>query len=86
VDRSPCGSGTATRVAVLTATGELAEGQALVHDSIVGSRFYASVRDHVTEHNRPAVVPVVTGAAYRVGNSTFTVDPRDPLLPGFVFR
>jgi proline racemase len=86
VDRSPCGSGTAARVAVLAATGELADGQTLVHDSIVGSRFLATVRAHVTEHDRPAVVPVVTGDAYRVGSSTFTIDPRDPLVPGFVFR
>jgi proline racemase len=73
-------------VAVLTATGELGEGQTLVHDSIVGSRFSASVRAHVVELDRPAVVPVVTGAAYRVGRSNFTVDLHDPLLPGFVFR
>lgn len=86
VDRSPCGSGTATRVAVLTASGELRNGQSLVHDSIVGSRFCAVVGAHVTEYSRPAVVAVVTGAAYRVGSSTFTVDLRDPLLPGFVLR
>ncbi|MBL8927757.1 MAG: proline racemase family protein [Pseudonocardia sp.] len=86
VDRSPCGSGTAARVAVLTATGHLADGQTLVHDSIVGSRFHAVAREHVTEHGRPAVVPVVTGAAYRVARSTFEVDPHDPLVPGFVLR
>ena len=57
-----------------------------MHDSIVGSRFRASVLSHVTEHGRPAVVPVVTGTAYRVGTCRFTVDPRDPLVPGFVFR
>jgi proline racemase len=86
VDRSPCGSGTAARVAALTASGELRDGQTLVHDSIVGSRFLAAVQAHVTEDSRPAVVPVVTGAAYRVGSSTFTIDPRDPLVPGFVLR
>ena len=86
VDRSPCGSGTAARVAVLTAGGDLAAGQTLVHDSIVGSRFRASVRSHGTEHGRPAVIPVVTGVAYRVGTSTFTIDPHDPLVPGFVLR
>ena len=35
---------------------------------------------------RPAVVQVVTGAAYRVARSTFEVDPHDPLVPGFVLR
>lgn len=86
VDRSPCGSGTAARVAVLAATGKLADQQTLVHDSIVGSRFTATVHAQVTENDRPAVVPVVTGSAYRVGSSLFTIDPHDPLVPGFVLR
>lgn len=86
VDRSPCGSGTAARVGVLLATGKLGHGQTLVHDSIVGSRFAATVQAHATEHGRSAVVPIVTGAAYRVGSSLFTIDPYDPLVPGFVLR
>ena len=43
VDRSPCGSGTATRIAALSATGELDSGQTLLHESIVGTRFRARV-------------------------------------------
>ncbi len=86
VDRSPCGSGTAARVAALHATGRLADDQSLVHDSIVGSRFVASIRAHTSEHGCAAVVPVVTGTAHRVGTSSFQVDPRDPLVPGFVLR
>jgi len=86
VDRSPCGSGTAARVAALDATGELAAGQTLVHDSIVGSRFRAQVLRRVTEHGRPAVVPVVTGTAHRVATCVFEVDPDDALVPGFVLR
>jgi proline racemase len=37
-------------------------------------------------HLRPAVVPQVTGMAYRTGDHTFVVDPADPLVPGFVPR
>ncbi|BBE24586.1 trans-3-hydroxy-L-proline dehydratase (plasmid) [Arthrobacter sp. MN05-02] len=86
VDRSPCGSGSAARVAVLTATGRLTNGQTLVHDSIVGSRFTALARTRTTEHGRDAVIPVVTGTAHRVGTSSFEVDPHDTLVPGFVLR
>ena len=86
VDRSPCGSGTAGRVAALHATGQLADGQTLVHDSIVGSRFTATIQEHTTEHGRPAVIPVVTGNAHRVATVQFEVDPYDPLVPGFVLR
>jgi proline racemase len=86
VDRSPCGSGTGSRVAVLDAEGRLAPGQALVHDSIVGSRFVATVLDRVVHDGVPAVIPQVTGMAYRTGEHRFVVDPADPLVPGFVLR
>lgn len=86
VDRSPCGSGTASRVAMLTATGQLPEGRQLIHDSIVGSRFTAQVERHVTAHARAAVIPVVTGSAHKTGEHLFVVDPADELLPGFLLR
>jgi proline racemase len=86
VDRSPCGSGSASRVAVLAASGVLKPGKNLVHDSIVGSRFVCTVAGQTTADGFDAVIPAVTGMAYRYGSSQFTVDPRDPLVPGFVLR
>lgn len=86
VDRSPCGSGTAARVALLAAAGELADTDVLVHESIVGSVFRARTVAKVQAEGRDAYVPEVTGMAYRVGSGEFTVDPRDPLTPGFVLR
>lgn len=86
VDRSPCGSGTAARVALLADSGDLAEGEVLEHESIVGSRFTAVIEGRGTAYGRAAVVPAVTGSAYRVGTSVFTVDPHDPITPGFVLR
>src|ERR1700736_4635600 len=43
VDRSPCGSGTSARLALLDATGELPRGTTLAHRSIVGSTFLGRV-------------------------------------------
>jgi proline racemase len=86
VDRSPCGSGSAARLAVLDARGDLRPGQALVHDSIVGSSFTCRVVDSVTADGYPAVIPQITGMAYRCGTSEFTFDPRDPFVAGFVLR
>lgn len=82
VDRSPCGSGTAARVALLHARGELGEGEVLTHDSIIGTRF----RGLVAATTADGVIPEVTGMAYRVGSSTFELDPRDPLAAGFSLR
>jgi len=85
VDRSPCGSGTASRVASLAASGALGADQVLTHDSIVGSRFVARVLERTTSDGFPAVVPSITGTAHRTGEHEFVVDPRDT-LPGFVLR
>lgn len=86
VDRSPCGSGTCARLALLAADGRLSGGERLVHDSIVGSTFTAQVLDTTVVAGMPAVVPQVTGMAYRTGEHVFHVDPHDPLVPGFVLR
>jgi proline racemase len=86
IDRSPCGSGSASRVAVLAARGTLHPDNYLLHDSIVGSRFSCTVLREVSADGFDAVIPSITGMAYRCGSSRFTIDPRDPLLPGFVLR
>ena len=82
VDRSPCGSGTAARVALLAATGELADGEVLTHDSIIGTRFLARIADRTDR----GVIPEVSGIAHRVGTSTFELDEGDPLPSGFSLR
>jgi proline racemase len=87
VDRSPCGSGTCARLAVLADQGRVApDGPTLRHESIVRSCFTATVLATTTAASRPAVVPQVTGMAYRTGEHSFVVDPADPLVPGFVLR
>jgi proline racemase len=86
VDRSPCGSGTCARLAALHASGQLAVGQVLTHESIVGTRFQARVLDSRAVDGRVAVIPEVTGMAYKTGEHVFSVDPSDPLTPGFVLR
>jgi proline racemase len=86
VDRSPCGSGTSARVALLAAGGELRPGDELCHESVVGSVFRAWIAERTTAHGNPAVIPAMTGTAYAVGTCRFTVDPRDCLVPGFVLR
>jgi proline racemase len=86
VDRSPCGSGTCARLAILAADGRLPAGTVLRHDSLVGSTFTGTVLDTVLIDGRSAVLPQVRGTAYRTGEHVFCIDPHDPLVPGFVLR
>jgi proline racemase len=86
VDRSPCGSGTSARLALLERAGELPRGQELVHEGILGTEFRARVVDDAEVAGRAAVVTEVEGSAYRTGAHEFTLDPRDPLGDGFLLR
>lgn len=86
VDRSPCGSGTCARLATLVEKKQLKIGEVLKHDSIVDSQFLGVAKAQVTSDGYDAILPQVTGMAYKTGESVFTADPRDPLSPGFVLR
>jgi proline racemase len=86
VDRSPCGSGTSARAALLHAEGRLALDAAFVHESIVGTEFDARVTEELESEGRASVITEISGAAFRTGEHRFVLDPRDPLGTGFVLR
>jgi proline racemase len=86
VDRSPCGSGTSARLALLAEDGKIHIGQSLRHDSIVGTTFEGRVVEHTTAEGRPALITEIEGNAYPTGTASFTLDPRDPVGTGFVLR
>jgi proline racemase len=86
VDRSPCGSGTSARLALLDRSGRLPRGAELRHRSVVGSEFRARVVGDAQVAGLPAVVTEVEGSAYRTGRHSFELDPDDPLGTGFLLR
>ena len=85
IDRSPCGSGTCERLAVLLAEGRLGAGRSkLIHGSIVGSTFEGDIiseEKSPIEGGAPACIPRVRGHANLVGRMNFFVDPEDPVQP-----
>ena len=82
VDRSPCGSGTSARLALLHAEGRLAIGEPLRHLSIVGSEFTGRVVEELAE----GVVTEVEGSAHLTGRHEFVLEPDDELGEGFLLR
>ena len=86
VDRSPCGSGTSARLALLDKHGELERGATLRHLSIVGSEFEGRVVDDSEVAGRPAVVTEIAGKAHLTGYHQFVLQPADELGTGFLLR
>ena len=77
VDRSPCGSATSARTALL-APGVTA----WTNHSISGGTFAARALGETPD----GLLTEVAGTAFRTGEHVFTLDPRDPLGTGFVLR
>ena len=86
VDRSPCGSGTSARLALLADEGRMAGGATLSHLSIVDSEFLGRVVEQTEVDGRTAFITDVEGMAYRTGRHEFLLDPDDPIGTGFSLR
>ena len=87
VDRSPCGSGTGARVALLADDGTLSANEVLEHRSIVDTVFEARwTAGETREDGTATVIPEVSGTAHRTGEHRFILDPLDSVGTGFTLR
>lgn len=84
IDRSPCGTGTSARMAQWAATGRLKEGDAFVHESIIGSQFIGRIEGRTKVGPHDAIIPSIQGWARQTGYNTIFVDDRDPYWQGFL--
>jgi len=83
-DRSPCGTGSSAKMAVLHAKGKLKLNEEYVHESgTTGSLFRSRLVEEVKLGSIDAVVPEITGFAYITGINYIVMDPRDSLTHGF---
>jgi len=83
LDRSPCGTGTAARLAAMHARGEIGVGETLAMRSVIDSEFQATIAGVTTVGDRPAVLPRISGRAWIYGISQLGSDPSDPYPLGF---
>ncbi len=86
VDRSPTGTGVSGRVAIHHERGELEINQPIIIESIIGSKFTASVVNRVTFGLYQAVIPKVEGRAFITGQNIIYINPDDPFKEGFLIR
>jgi proline racemase len=83
-DRSPCGTGTSARLAQMVARGEFKDGDTLNNESWIGSHFQGRIKEHTKVGNFDAIVPMITGRAWVMGEATWLLDPSDPFPSGFI--
>ncbi|MGO1284702.1 MAG: proline racemase family protein, partial [Brachybacterium alimentarium] len=78
--RSPTGTGTSARLALLAGTDELATGDTLETISPRGNRFVGTVGEEAMVGDFPAWQSTITGRARLMARSRITVDLDDPLV------
>ena len=83
IDRSPCGTGTCAKMAMLHAKGRLRAGDEFRHEGILGTVFTGRVEEETRIGDRPAIVPSITGTAWITGFASYVVDPTDPFPEGY---
>jgi len=83
LDRSPTGTATSARLAVLAAKGQLDVDQPFINESIISTQFTGRIvrRTRVGEYS--AVIPAITGRAWITGYHQIVVRADDPLANGF---
>jgi proline racemase len=83
-DRSPTGTGTCARMAVLHARGQMKAGDHMYHESIIGTRFKGSIAGETSIADRRAILPRIEGRAWITGFHTYCLDASDPYPQGYV--
>lgn len=84
IDRSPCGTGTSAKAALLCEQGKLKVGESFVHESVIGSKFRCDVVAETEVGGKKAIIPKITGNACVTGFCTWIIDPKDPFPEGFM--
>jgi proline racemase len=83
LDRSPCGTGTCARMAVLHAKGKLPLHQDFIHEGILGTKFTGRLVKESQVGPYSAVIPTLSGQAWITGFAQYVLDPEDPFPQGF---
>jgi proline racemase len=84
LDRSPCGTGSSSRLAVLHARGQLEVGESVTFQSIIDTEFVGRIRGLDKVGDCDAVLPNIKGRAWITGDRQVRLDPDDPFPKGFL--
>ena len=83
LDRSPCGTGTSAKMAVLHAKGLLAQGQDYVNAGPLRTTFTGRIEGTTKIGSYDAIIPSISGRGWISGMSQYLLDPTDPFQTGF---
>lgn len=83
IDRSPCGTGTCAKMAILHKQGKLELGKTFIHESLIGSKLEGRLVNETKVGQYSGVIPEITGSAWITGMQQFVLEESDPYPEGF---
>lgn len=83
VDRSPTGTALSARMAILHARGEMAVGDSLTVESVIGSTFHGTIVGETSVGSKPAILPEISGRGWITGVHQHMLEPSDPWPEGY---
>jgi hypothetical protein len=63
---------------------EFKDGDVLKNESWIGSNFEGRIKEHTKVGSYDAIVPMITGRAWVMGEATWMLDENDPFPNGFI--
>ena len=83
LDRSPCGTGTSARLALMRAKNEINVNEKFISRSIIGSRFESYIDKEFTSENKKMIIPSIKGSAFITGKQEIYLSKDDPFPQGY---
>ncbi|KAF4978251.1 hypothetical protein FZEAL_5356 [Fusarium zealandicum] len=83
LDRSPCGTGSSARLAILHTRGLVQVDEPVRFRSIIDTEFVGHIRGTTKVGGDEAVLPTIKGRAWITGEKQVHLDPDDPFPTGF---
>ena len=83
LDRSPSGTGTSARLALMREKNEINLNETFISKSIIGSLFESTIVDEFMSNNKNMVIPTITGSAFITGKQELYLSKNDPFPKGY---
>ena len=83
LDRSPCGTGTSARLALMKQKNEIDINETFISRSIIGSTFEAKIKEEFVSNNKQMIKPLIKGSAFITGKQELYISKDDPFPEGY---
>ena len=83
LDRSPCGTGTSARLALMKQKNEIDINEIFISRSIIGSTFESKIKEEFLSNGKKMIKPLIKGSAFITGKQELYVSKNDPFPEGY---